>query len=72
MKVAPDGSGTGTVGDYTYAASSFGVGNMGNTWADLNNSAGNYQSNYIQIQRNYGENKDNNVTMASAVTTTTM
>tara|TARA_E500000305_G_C4022065_1_gene239478 strand:+ start:184 stop:1842 length:1659 start_codon:yes stop_codon:yes gene_type:complete len=72
MKVAPDGSGTGTVGDYTYAASSFGVGNMGNTWADLNNSAGNYQSNYISIQRNYGENKDNNFTMASAVTTTTM
>ena len=72
MKVAQDGSGTGIVGDYTYASSSFGVGNMGNTWADLNNSAANYQSNYLYCYRNYGENKDNNVTMASAVTTTTM
>ena len=72
MKVAPDGSGTGTVGNYTYASSSFGVGNFGNTWADMNNSAGNYQSNYLYNYRNYGENKDNNWTMASAVTTTTM
>ena len=72
MKVANDGSGTGSYGDFTYEASSFGLGNFGGTWQEYTSTAFNYQTNSNSTQRNYGENKDNNYTANATVSTTTM
>lgn len=72
MKVASDGSGTGVYGDYTYAASSFGVNNFGGTWTTYTSTAFDYNSFDNQTQRNYGENKDNNFTANATVSLTTM
>ena len=72
MKVANDGSGTGSYGDYTYEASSFGLGNFGGTWTTYTSTAFNYQTNANSTQRNYGETKDNNYTQNATVSTTTM
>lgn len=68
IKVASDGSGTGTYGDYTYGTSSFALVNWPYSWQ--NATLGGGYNNYQQQAQGYAENHDNS--SSDAITTTSI
>ena len=68
IKVASDGSGTGTYGDYTYGTSSFALVNWPYSWQ--NATIGGGYNNYQQQAQGYAENHDNS--SSDAITTTSI
>jgi hypothetical protein len=68
IKVASDGSGTGTYGNYTYGTSSFDIVNWPYSWQSA--SLGGGYNNYQQQAQGYAENHDN--ASSDAITTTSI
>tara|TARA_R100000655_G_scaffold2386_1_gene9468 strand:- start:428 stop:2029 length:1602 start_codon:yes stop_codon:yes gene_type:complete len=69
LKVAADGSGTGTYGNYTYSSTNFGWQNWGTGNFATNNSLGGGY-NYQNPQRGYKENHEH--TASDVISTTSM